>query len=162
MSTSCYCYMYDLVMGVVSSVLSREFLLFPFFLTFFACVFVLSQLNAKEVELVESRLNSERTMVQMMELTNEVNTKQDEVCMGSWIGLCIHQVWKGWSDRRVFTPVTGIMRIFPTVSGRTQHVSEIVVFIALMKMRDSRQWQHANFCVCPDYRPTQWAQQCWE
>lgn len=37
------------------------------------------QINAKEVELQESRLTSERTMVQMMELTNEVNTKQDEV-----------------------------------------------------------------------------------
>lgn len=36
-------------------------------------------MNTKEVELVESRLASERTMVQMMELTNEVNTKQDEV-----------------------------------------------------------------------------------
>lgn len=28
---------------------------------------------------MESRLASERSMVQMMELTNEVNTKQDEV-----------------------------------------------------------------------------------
>ncbi|CAM9633741.1 unnamed protein product [Ectocarpus sp. 13 AM-2016] len=40
-----------------------------------------AELNAKEVELQESRLTSERTMVQMMELTNEVNTKQDEIRM---------------------------------------------------------------------------------
>lgn len=39
------------------------------------------QINAKEVELTEARLNSERTMVQMMELTNEVNIKQDEARM---------------------------------------------------------------------------------
>ena len=45
-----------------------------------------TQINAKEVELQESRLTSERTMVQMMELTNEVNTKQDEV------GLRLHLV----------------------------------------------------------------------
>lgn len=38
-----------------------------------------AELNAKEVELTEARLSSERTMVQMMELTNEVNMKQDEI-----------------------------------------------------------------------------------
>lgn len=31
------------------------------------------------MELQEARISAERTMVQMMELTNEVNTKQDEV-----------------------------------------------------------------------------------
>ena len=46
---------------------------------FFFFFFFLFQLNSKEVELQEARLSSERTMVQMMELTNEVNTKQDEV-----------------------------------------------------------------------------------
>lgn len=47
----------------------------------FCGLHIFFQLNAKEVELQESRISAERTMVQMMELTNEVNTKQDEVTM---------------------------------------------------------------------------------
>lgn len=59
------------------------------------------QIQGKEVELQESRLTSERTMVQMMELTNEVNTKQDEVCilyrsLGGGVGtLGKRSSWRG-------------------------------------------------------------------